>query len=203
MAISKLGQLEALFFAAGDPLSLDRIASALHLSLNEADDLLSLLSTSYQEEDRGLTLRRVAGGVQAVTKKEAISVIRDLYEKQEQKISNAAMETLAIVAYKQPVTKSEIEAIRGVKVDGVVSTLTEMELIMEVGRKEVMGRPILYGTTEKFLVTFGLESLSALPELPEELLDGVFEREEAADIGRDKESVHEEGVPSLDQTGHE
>lgn len=113
------------------------------------------------------------------------------------------METLAIVAYKQPVTKSEIEAIRGVKVDGVVSTLTEMELIMEVGRKEVMGRPILYGTTEKFLVTFGLESLSALPELPEELLDGVFEREEAADIGRDKESVHEEGVPSLDQTGHE
>ena len=172
MAISKLGQLEALLFAAGDPLSLDRIASALHLSLNEADDLLSLLSTSYQEEDRGLTLRRVAGGVQTVTKKEAISVIRDLYEKQEQKISNAAMETLAIVAYKQPVTKSEIEAIRGVKVDGVVSTLTEMELIMEVGRKEVMGRPILYGTTEKFLMTFGLESLSALPELPEELLDG-------------------------------
>lgn len=101
-------------------------------------------------------------------------MIRDLYEKQEQKISNAAMETLAIVAYKQPVTKSEIEAIRGVKVDGVVSTLTEMELIMEVGRKEVMGRPILYGTTEKFLMTFGLESLSALPELPEELLDGVF-----------------------------
>ena len=123
-------------------------------------------------------------------------MIRDLYEKQEQKISNAAMETLAIVAYKQPVTKSEIEAIRGVKVDGVVSTLTEMELIMEVGRKEVMGRPILYGTTEKFLMTFGLESLSALPELPEELLDGVFKREEAADIGRDKESVHEEGVPS-------
>ena len=78
-----------------------------------------------------------------------------------------------------------------------------MELIMEVGRKEVMGRPILYGTTEKFLMTFGLESLSALPELPEELLDGVFKREEAADIGRDKESVHEEGVPSLDQTGHE
>ena len=67
MAISKLGQLEALLFAAGDPLSLDRIASALHLSLNEADDLLSLLSTSYQEEDRGLTLRRVAGGVQEAT----------------------------------------------------------------------------------------------------------------------------------------
>lgn len=130
-------------------------------------------------------------------------MIRDLYEKQEQKISNAAMETLAIVAYKQPVTKSEIEAIRGVKVDGVVSTLTEMELIMEVGRKEVMGRPILYGTTEKFLVTFGLESLSALPELPEELLDGAFEGQETADIGRDKESVHEEGVPSLEGTGHE
>ena len=120
MAISKLGQLEALLFAAGDPLSLDRIASALHLSLNEADDLLSLLSTSYQEEDRGLTLRRVAGGVQAVTKKEAISVIRDLYEKQEQKISNAAMETLAIVAYNSRLPKVRLKPFVGSRLMGLL-----------------------------------------------------------------------------------
>jgi segregation and condensation protein B len=171
MELSKLGELEALLFAGGDPLTLDRLSAALSLSPSETNDLVARLQTCYQNEDRGLTLRRAAGGIQLVTKQEAAGAIRELYEKQEQKISNAAMETLAIVAYKQPVTKSEIEATRGVKVDGVVNTLTDMELIAEVGRKEVIGRPILYGTTEKFLVTFGLDSLAELPELPEELLD--------------------------------
>ena len=85
-------------------------------------------------------------------------------------MSNAAMETLAIIAFKQPVTRSEMEAIRGVKVDGVVNTLLDLNLITEAGRKDVIGRPILYGTTDLFLVTFGLDSLHDLPEIPEEIL---------------------------------
>ena len=85
------------------------------------------------------------------------------------------METLAIVAFKQPVTKSEMEAIRGVKVDGVLSTLVELDLVGEVGRKEVIGRPILYGTTEEFLRVFGLDSLEDLPQLPDEVLEGRLE----------------------------
>jgi segregation and condensation protein B len=178
MEISKLGELEALLFASGDPLPLERLSEALSLSPEETHALVGKLQESYQQADRGLMLRHVAGGIQLVTKQEAAEAIRQLYEKQEQKISNAAMETLSIVAYKQPVTKSEIEAIRGVKVDGVINTLTEMELIAEVGRKEVIGRPILYGTTDKFLVTFGLDSLADLPELPEELLDPVPEQQE-------------------------
>ena len=88
------------------------------------------------------------------------------------------METLAIVAFKQPVTKSEMEAIRGVKVDGVLSTLVELDLVGEVGRKEVIGRPILYGTTEEFLKAFGLNSLEDLPQLPEEVLEGRLEEPE-------------------------
>ena len=85
------------------------------------------------------------------------------------------METLAIIAFRQPVTKSEMEAIRGVKVDGVLGTLVELGLVGEVGRKEVIGRPILYGTTEEFLQAFGFNSLEDLPRLPEEVLDGTAE----------------------------
>ncbi|MCH3951116.1 MAG: SMC-Scp complex subunit ScpB [Acidaminococcus sp.] len=191
MELSKVGQLEALLFASGDPLTLEKMASILHLSLPDTEQLLQELSEKYNTPDSGLMLRQVAGGWQLVTRQEAVPVIRELHEKQEIKLSNAAMETLAIVAYKQPVTKSEIEAIRGVKVDGVVNTLTDLELILEVGRKEVIGRPVLYGTTEKFLVTFGLESLNDLPELPEELLDRP-EPAETEDKASDKEAEQPE-----------
>jgi segregation and condensation protein B len=195
MELSKVGQLEALLFASGDPLTLEKMASILHLSLPDMEQLLQELSEKYNTPDSGLMLRQVAGGWQLVTRQEAVPVIRELHEKQEIRLSNAAMETLAIVAYKQPVTKSEIEAIRGVKVDGVVNTLTDLELILEVGRKEVIGRPVLYGTTEKFLVTFGLESLNDLPELPEELLD----RPEPAE-SEEKESGMEAEQPETAQT---
>ena len=184
MELSKLGELEALLFAAGDPLPLEKIASVLAQTVPETEKLLLSLADRCGSADSGLALRRVAGSWQLVTRREAARVVRELHEKQEVRLSNAAMETLAIVAYKQPVTKSEIEASRGVKVDGVINTLVDLQLILEVGRKEVLGRPVLYGTTEKFLVVFGLESLNDLPELPEELLDSADGdgegREEAA-----------------------
>ena len=165
-----LGHLEALLFAAGEPLPLDKIGAALELNESETQELVEALKTSYAGEARGLRIRKVAGGIQLTTKPELFSTIQKLVAQQEIKLSNAAMETLAIIAFKQPVTRSEMEAIRGVKVDGVVNNLLDLNLIAEVGRKEALGRPILYGTTDLFLVTFGLDSLHDLPEIPDEIL---------------------------------
>lgn len=165
-----MGHLEALLFAAGTPLSPDKIASALEMTPQEVAELADALSEEYAKEGRGLRIRRVAGGLQLTTKPELFTTIQKLIAQQEIKLSNAAMETLAIIAFKQPVTRSEMEAIRGVKVDGVVNNLLELNLITEVGRKDAIGHPILYGTTDLFLVTFGLDSLHDLPEIPEEIL---------------------------------
>jgi segregation and condensation protein B len=165
-----LGHLEALLFASGDPLPPDKIAAALELSPEELGELVTALEEEYKKETRGLHIRRVAGGLQLVTKPELINTVHKLIALQETKLSNAAMETLAIIAFKQPVTRSEMEAIRGVKVDGIVNNLLEMGLIMEAGRKDAIGHPILYGTTDLFLTTFGLDTLHDLPEIPGEIL---------------------------------
>ena len=127
------------------------------------------MEEDYQSKNRGICIRRVAGGYQLVTKPDFDNLIRQLVSQQELKLSSAAMETLAIIAFKQPVTRSEIEAIRGVKVDGVVNTLLDVGLICEAGRKDSIGKPILYGTTELFLTTFGFYSLEDLPPLPDDL----------------------------------
>ena len=137
------GSLEALLFAAGEPLTVAQIAGIMQLDKPQVWELLTMLEESYNEENRGLCLRKVAGGYQLCAKPQHY-------------------------AFKQPVTRGEMEAIRGVKVDGVVNTLLEYGLICEAGRKEALGRPILYATTDKFLLTFGLNSLKDLPALPDE-----------------------------------
>ena len=109
----------------------------------------------------------MAGGYQLCAKPQHYELLKQLEKVQEVKLSAAAMETLAIVAFKQPVTRSEMEAIRGVKVDGVVNTLLDYGLICEAGRKDALGHPILYATTDKFLLTFGLSSLKDLPAMPD------------------------------------
>lgn len=162
------GSLEALLFAAGEPLTVAQIAGIMQLDKPQVWELLAMLEESYNEENRGLCLRKVAGGYQLCAKPQHYALLKQLGRVQEVKLSAAAMETLAIVAFKQPVTRGEMEAIRGVKVDGVVNTLLEYGLICEAGRKEALGRPILYATTDKFLLTFGLNSLKDLPALPDE-----------------------------------
>ena len=162
------GSLEALLFAAGEPLTVAQIAGIMQLDKPQVWELLAMLEESYNEENRGLCLRKVAGGYQLCAKPQHYALLKQLERVQEVKLSAAAMETLAIVAFKQPVTRGEMEAIRGVKVDGVVNTLLEYGLICEAGRKEALGRPILYATTDKFLLTFGLNSLQDLPALPDE-----------------------------------
>ena len=172
------GSLEALLFAAGEPLSVAKLAEIMQLDKPQVWELLSLLERDYEDEKRGLYLRKVAEGYQLCTKEQHYELIKQLARSQEMKLSNAAMETLAIIAFKQPVTRSEMEAIRGVKVDGVVNTLLEYGLISETGRKDSIGHPILYGTTDKFLITFGLNSLKDLPEFPDILSEHENEPEQ-------------------------
>lgn len=168
------GALEAVLFAAGEPLSVAEIASVMQLDKPQVWELLSVLEQAYKAESRGIMLREVGGGYQLVTKPEHYMMLTALGKKKEVKLTNAALETLAIVAFKQPVTRAEMEAIRGVKVDGVVNTLLDLGLLAEAGRKKALGNPILYATTDRFLEVFGLSSLDDLPrvedtELPAEL----------------------------------
>lgn len=159
------GHIEALLFASGSPVTVDKLAQILEIDGENVAALLAELKQDMDSAERGITLVEVAGGYQLSSKPELAPIIGRLVEVQEARLSLAAMETLAIVAFKQPVTRQEMEHIRGVGVDGVVNTLLERGLIREVGRKEAIGRPILYGTTDEFLQCFGLKSLQDLPNL--------------------------------------
>jgi len=161
------GHVEALLFAAGDPLAAKDIARVLEIEECHAAALLAELREEMQAENRGLTVVEVAGGYQLCTKPELAEVIAKLEPPQETRLSAAALETLAIIAFRQPVTRQEIEDIRGVKADSALNTLLERGLIRELGRKEGIGRPILYGTTPEFLQCLGINSLSDLPPLPD------------------------------------
>ena len=182
-----VGALEAVLFAAGEPLSVAELAQCLQLEKPQVWELLSSLEHSYEEESRGLMLRQIGEGYQLVTKPEHYALVSNLSRKKDVKLTNAAMETLAIIAFKQPITRAEMEAIRGVKVDGVVNTLLDLGLIAEAGRKKALGNPILYATTEKFLQVFGLPNLEALPPLEdvpedeEQAVQQVLELEEHKD----------------------
>ena len=159
--------LEALLFVNGDPLSLKRIAEILEVDQENVKLLLAQLIQDMNQQERGLTIIEVAGGYQLCTKPHLAGFLEKLVQIKENKLSIPALETLSIIAFKQPITKQEIEAIRGVRVDKVLANLLERNLIKELGRKEAIGRPIIYGTTEVFLKCFGLKSLEDLPELPE------------------------------------
>ncbi|HHY36101.1 MAG TPA: SMC-Scp complex subunit ScpB [Firmicutes bacterium] len=160
--------LEALLFVAGAPLTLEEICAATDLAPDDARLALQELQSQYEGEGRGLQLRYVAGGYQLCTKAEYAPYIENLLGKREKNtLSQAALETLAIIAYKQPVTKFEIENIRGVRVDSVLNTLMEKGLVKEMGRKAAPGRPILYGTTRYFLTAFGLKDIQDLPRIDE------------------------------------
>jgi len=161
------GHIEALLFANGNPISADKFAEILEIDRENVSLLLEELKQDMANSERGLTICEVADGYQLCSKPELVDIIGRLVDVHEARLSQAAMETLAIIAFKQPVTRLEMENIRGVKVDGVVSTLSDRGLIHEVGRKDAIGRPILYGTTDEFLKCFGLKNLDELPNLAE------------------------------------
>jgi len=153
--------LECLLFVSGEPLTPDKLAKLSGCEKARAEPLLRELEQDYR--GRGVVLRRIAGGWQFSSAPQYAEYIERLCRPRLQQISKASLETLAIIAYRQPITRQEIETIRQVNVDGVVATLLEKSLIREVGRREGAGRPILYGTTGEFLSFFGLNSLAQLP----------------------------------------
>jgi segregation and condensation protein B len=161
------GILEAILFVSGEPLSVDRMLGVVEgVAREELMSALRALQADYAVEGRGLQLVEVAGGFQIATRPDCAPWIKRLERAKEgARLSRSAMETLAIVAYKQPVVRSEVEQIRGVDSAGVLKTLLERRLVRIVGRKDAPGRPIMYGTTRQFLQAFGLKDLSDLPAL--------------------------------------
>ncbi|MEW6244706.1 MAG: SMC-Scp complex subunit ScpB [Bacillota bacterium] len=164
-----LAKIEALLFAATDPLDINTLAQILGISEIEVDGALRRLQEETEREDRGIRLNRVAGGFELVTKPQFAELISRLSRpKNPPPLSQAALETLAIVLYQQPVTKAEIELLRGVRSDAAIDTLIARGLIEELGRKEVPGRPILYGTTDFCLKYLGIQDRDRLPPLPDQ-----------------------------------
>ena len=162
------GRIEAILFVAGEAVRVDDLARALQVTRAQLDSALDQLRSEYDFQQRGFCLKRFGQQVQLATRAlYAGDVVRLLQPVQRQSLSQAAMETLAVVAYRQPVTKAEVEQVRGVKCDYSIQSLVTKQLIQEVGRKEALGRPILYGTTEAFLSHFGISSLEELPPMPE------------------------------------
>lgn len=177
------GILESLLFAAGDEgLSLKQITSVLEMEEIQVNAILAEMQRDYaQDERRGMTIVQLAGVYQLATKKEHAEYLKKLVESPgTAHLSQAALETLAIVAYKQPITRAEIEEIRGVKTERPLHTLSSRALIKEVGRAEGTGRAFLYGTTKEFLDYFGLKNINELPPLPENMEED--EMQEDADL---------------------
>ena len=161
--------VEAVLFLESEPLSVKMISNKSQLSEEVVEQCLDKLKERYNSEDSGVELVMITGGWCLAPKKEYWDVLKELYgSKREGHLSKSAMETLAIIAYSQPITRAEIESIRGVGVDNMVRLLLDRNLIKEVGKKEAPGRPILFGTTKEFLKLFRLNSISELPKLDED-----------------------------------
>ncbi len=167
------GRIEAILYVAGDAVELRDLGRALEMNEKELTDLLAEMESEYDFQQRGFMIKRFGSKIQLATRPlYADDVVRLLQPAQKQSLSQAAMETLAVVAYRQPVTRAEIEAIRGVKCDYSLQSLAKKGLIREAGRKDTVGRPVLFGTTDEFLSRFGIESLEDLPALPETEQEG-------------------------------
>jgi len=158
---------EALIFAADGPIKAERMAEALDVSLADISEAIEALEVDYAECPRGFFLQEVAGGYQLRTRPEYADYLRKLGRSRPFRFSRPALESLAIIAYRQPVTRSEIEYLRGVDSGSVLKTLLEKRLVRILGKKDVPGKPMIYGTTREFLELFGLPDLSSLPTLSE------------------------------------
>ncbi|MCK6257567.1 SMC-Scp complex subunit ScpB [Fictibacillus sp. WQ 8-8] len=171
--------IEGLIFVSGEEgIEKKQIADVLQISMDAAEELLDELVKDYKSDTRGMEIIEIAGSFQFVTKREHAGYYERLVSApSHSSLSQAALETLAIIAYKQPITRAEIEEVRGVKTEKPLQTLSSKGLIKETGRAEGTGRAILYGTTKNFLEHFGLKSLHELPPLPEKVNDQSIEEE--------------------------
>ena len=218
--------IESILFISGEPVSLDMIRKLIEVDKYNTDRLVRELISDYSVRHTGILIIEVAEGFQMVTNPACSPWVKKLLNTTvPKKLTQSSLETIAIVAYKQPIIKAEIEAIRGVNSDGVIKTLLERRMIKILGRKEVPGRPLMYGTTNEFLQYFGLKDLSELPTLkefsevdipepPETLPDeseapeGLMKEqgEEPEDVQSDRDSIHDineedEGLATDNKTG--
>lgn len=181
------GVIEAILFAMGDSVELAQIARAIEQDVSTTEKIIRNMMIRYQEEDRGIQIIELENSFQLCTKKEYYdALIRIAMQPQKPVLTDVMLETLSIIAYKQPVTKAEIEKIRGVKCDHAINKLIEYDLIREIGRLDAPGRPLLFGTTEQFLRCFGVQGLDELPEMdPVQLEDFKAEAEEEVQLKLD------------------
>ena len=195
-----ISSLEAMLFAAGDPVEVAKLAEALDIDIETVTKMLGHLSAMYDERGSGLMLIRIENKYQLCTREAYSEQVRKLLEiKKNTPLSNAAFEVLAIIAYNRTVTRSFIEQVRGVDCSGPISSLVQKGLIEEKGRLDLPGRPLIYGTTDRFLRCFSLNSLDDLPELPKtEEVEGVagdssqtslFDEEKKAEVNSVLEEV--------------
>ena len=159
--------MESILFVSSEPMDEKKLAQLLEIKPKEAREIGDELIKEYEARNAGFKVLKVAGGYFFAVAPEMSEYVRQLYKPKYTSLSNASLETLAVVAYQQPVTRAEIEKIRGVNSDKIVSNLTEKGLIKELGKKEAPGRPSLYGTTREFLLYFGINSLDELPKITE------------------------------------
>ncbi|MEE8329435.1 MAG: SMC-Scp complex subunit ScpB [Thermodesulfovibrionia bacterium] len=181
--------LEALLFISGEPLTVEILKNILEINSDEVKRIIVELINEYQLKNPGLLITEVAGGVQMVTNPACAPWVKKLLATAlPTRLSQQSLETMAIVAYKQPIIKAEIEVLRGVNSDGVLKTLLERRLVKILGRKEVPGRPLIYGTTKEFLQYFGLKNLAELPTLKEfQEVEGI----ESPQVTEQKEEIPE------------
>lgn len=176
--------IESMMFIWGKPLDIKEVAEIFNIDKKEVYGYFKELQEEYEQEGRGIVIREVNKSFQFVTRKENLDYIERLCTPvKHKKLSQSALEVLAIVAYKQPVTKGEIEAVRGIRCDRVIEGLTKKNLVAEVGRSDAVGRPILYGTTDEFLKQFGFETLKELPAIED--IEGVLADDDNDDTSID------------------
>ncbi len=179
--------IEAILFAHGDPISPEKLSEASGIDEETTIKLIDQLERRYNVQESGLKIIRLNGGFQITTREEYSEYIKSALEtRKQQPLSQAAMETLSIVAYNQPVTKSFVEQVRGIDSSSVVNTLVERDLLEEAGRLDLPGRPMAYKTTDTFLRCFGISSLRELPPLPNQ--EGQLDFDELAELEMEKSS---------------
>lgn len=182
--------VEALLFAMGDAVEADAIAQVLEIEKNEVVNLIHDMMIRYEEEDRGVHIIELENAFQMCTKPQMYDyLIKMTHRPKKHTLSDVLLETLSIIAYKQPVTRAEITKIRGVNSDNAINRLVEYNLVCEAGRLDAPGKPILFGTTEEFLRTFGVRSPEELPVLnPEKMEEFKMEAEEEVSLGIEEDS---------------
>jgi segregation and condensation protein B len=186
--------IEALILSSESPLALEKICAVLDaVDKTEVKDALDKLIAGYEERQSGISVQEVAGGFQFRTRPQLAAWVKKLKGTKPASLSPAALETLAIVAYRQPIVKAEIESVRGVDVSAPLKGLLEKKLIRIVGRKDVPGKPIIYGTTKKFLEVFNLKELADLPTMRE--LKELTEQQGILELESAEEAVHGPETP--------